>query len=312
VPRLAGVHGLNVALGAWIAGDTTLNDAEMNRLIEVYLENHRQVVRVIVGNEAILREDQSVEQMIGYLQRARKSIWAPISTAEPWHVWLEYPELVEHVDFIAVHMLPYWEGISVDNAVGHVLDRYRRLQTAYPDKEIVISEVGWPSNGRMRKDAVASLANQAKFLRRFLAAAEREGLTYYLMEAFDQPWKRQIEGDVGSHWGVFDAEREPKFEFTSAVVPIPNWSSLAAISVGLSVLILALLFRDSAGLSSGGRGFLAFVAYAIATFVVWLLYGFTQAYMTPAMLAVGVVLCIAALGVILVLLVEAHEWAEAL
>ena len=312
VPRLAGAHGLNVALGAWITGEAALNDAEMTRLTEVYLENHRQVVRVIVGNEAILREDQSVEQMIGYLQRARKSIWAPISTAEPWHVWLEYPELVEHVDFIAVHMLPYWEGISVDNAVGHVLDRYRRLQAAYPGKEIVITEVGWPSNGRTRKEAVASLANQAKFLRRFLATAEREGLTYYLMEAFDQPWKRQIEGEVGSHWGVFDAEREPKFEFTSPVVPIPNWSSLAAISVGLSVLILALLFRDSAGLSSGGRGFLAFVAYAIATFVVWLLYGFTQAYMTPAMLAVGVVLCIAALGVILVLLVEAHEWAEAL
>ena len=229
VPRLAGAHGLNVALGAWITGEAALNDAEMTRLTEVYLENHRQVVRVIVGNEAILREDQSVEQMIGYLQRARKSIWAPISTAEPWHVWLEYPELVEHVDFIAVHMLPYWEGISVDNAVGHVLDRYRRLQAAYPGKEIVITEVGWPSNGRTRKEAVASLANQAKFLRRFLATAEREGLTYYLMEAFDQPWKRQIEGEVGSHWGVFDAEREPKFEFTSAVVPIPNWSSLAAI-----------------------------------------------------------------------------------
>ena len=192
VPRLAGVHGLNVTLGAWISGDATLNAAEMARLTEVYLENHRQVVRVIVGNEAILREDQSVEQMIGHLQRARRSIWAPISTAEPWHVWLEHPELVEHVDFIAVHMLPYWEGISVDNAVGHVLDRYRRLQAAYPDKEIVISEVGWPSNGRMRKEAVASLANQAKFLRRFLAAAEREGLTYYLMEAFDQPWKRPV------------------------------------------------------------------------------------------------------------------------
>ena len=80
----------------------------------------------------------------------------------------------------------------------------------------------------------------------------------------------------------------------------------------LVLLILALLFRDSAGLSSGGRGFLAFVAYAIATFVVWLLYDFTLEYMTPAMLAVGIALCIAALGVILVLLTEAHEWAEAL
>ena len=312
VPQLAAAHGLNVALGAWISKDAARNDAEIERLIDVYRENHRQVVRVIVGNEAILREEQTAEQMISHIKRVRRSVWAPVSTAEPWHIWLEHPELVEQVDFIAVHMLPYWERIAVDQAVDHVLYRYNELKTAYPDKPVVISEVGWPSNGRTRLDAVASHANQAKFLRRFIAAAEREGITYYVMEAFDQPWKRQIEGDAGSHWGVYDADREPKFEFTSGVVPVPNWTSLAAISIGASVLILALMFRDSAGLSSGGRGFLAMVAYAITTFVVWLLYDFTQQYMTPAMLAVGIALFIAALGVIVVLLAEAHEWAEAL
>ena len=312
VPQLAAAHGLNVALGAWISKDAARNDAEIERLIDVYRENHRQVVRVIVGNEAILREEQTAEQMISHIKRVRRSVWAPVSTAEPWHIWLEHPELVEQVDFIAVHMLPYWEGIAVDQAVDHVLYRYHELKTAYPDKPVVISEVGWPSNGRTRLDAVASHANQAKFLRRFIAAAEREGITYYVMEAFDQPWKRQIEGDAGSHWGVYDADREPKFEFTSGVVPVPNWTSLAAISIGASVLIMALMFRDSAGLSSGGRGFLAMVAYAITTFVVWLLYDFTQQYMTPAMLAVGIALFIAALGVIVVLLAEAHEWAEAL
>jgi exo-beta-1,3-glucanase (GH17 family)/cellulose synthase/poly-beta-1,6-N-acetylglucosamine synthase-like glycosyltransferase len=312
VPRLAAAHGLNVTLGGWIGADVQANAAEIESLIRVYRENHRRVVRVIVGNEALLREDQDVAQMIDHLRRVKRSVWAPVSTAEPWHIWLEHPELVAQVDFIAVHMLPYWEGVAVDGAVDHVLRRYRELREAYPDKEVVISEVGWPSHGRTRKEAVASPANQARFLRRFLAAAEREGITYYLMEAFDQPWKRQIEGDVGAHWGVYDTEREPKFAFTSPVVPVPNWSSLAAVSVGLSVLILALLFRDSNGLSSGGRGFLAVVAYAIATFVVWLLYDFTQQYMTPAMLGVGVALSVAALGVIVVLLAEAHEWAEAL
>ncbi|MGB5671505.1 MAG: glycosyltransferase [Sedimenticolaceae bacterium] len=312
VPQLAGVHGLNVALGGWISDDPKHNAAEIAKLIEVYRENHRNVVRVLVGNEALLRNEQTVEQMIEHLQHVRKSVWAPISTAEPWHIWLKYPELVKHVDFIAVHLLPYWEGIPVDDAVDYALFRYNELRQTYPDKEIVISEIGWPSNGRTRQGAVASRSNQAKFLRRFLAVAEREQMTYYVMEAFDQPWKREIEGDVGSHWGVFDAEREPKFAFTSPVVAVPNWFGLAAISIGLSVLMLALLFRDSGGLSPSGRGFLAFVAYSIATFVVWLLYDFTEDYMTPATLAVGVALCIAALGVIVVLLAEAHEWAEAL
>jgi len=312
VPRLAAVHGLNVALGAWISNQADRNEAEISRLIDVYRENHKHVVRVIIGNETILREEQTVPQMIAHIERVRRSVWAPISTAEPWHIWLKHPELVKHVDFIAVHLLPYWEGISVDAAVDYVLERYQDLQRAYPDKQVVISEVGWPSKGRTRQDAVASHANQAKFLRRFLAEAERRNITYYVMEAFDQPWKRDLEGEAGSHWGVFNAEREPKFGFTTPVIAVPNWTRLAAISIGLSVLILALMFRDSAGLSSGGRGFLAVVAYAITTFVVWLLYDFTEQYMTPAMLAVGVTLSIAALGVIVVLLAEAHEWAEAL
>ena len=312
VPELAKAHGLNVALGAWIGPYPEANERELERLIHVFRANHREVVRVIVGNEAILRGEQTVDQMIKYLDRARQSIWAPVSTAEPWHVWLKYPQLVKHVDFIAVHLLPYWEGIPVDNAVDYVVSRYEELARTYPDKPIVIAEVGWPSKGRTRQGAVASQANQAKFLRRFLAVAQREGYTYYLMEAFDQLWKRELEGEAGSYWGIYNADREPKFAFTAPVVRIPQWQGLAAISIGLSVVILAFLFRDSAGLGSSGRGFLAVVTYAIATFAVWMLYDFSQQYLTPASLAVGVMLFIAALGVIVVLLAEAHEWAEAL
>ena len=134
---------------------------------------------------------------------------------------------------------------------------------------------------------------------------------YYLMEAFDQPWKQTLEGAAGAHWGIYDAEREPKFEFTSPIVPVPNWTSLAAASIGLSILLLALLLRDSRGLSAGGRGFLALVAYGITTFVVWLLYDFTQQYMSLGMLLVAGALLFSALGVVTVLLAEAHEWAEA-
>lgn len=312
IPRLAGAHGLNVALGGWISNDESANEREIEQLIRVFRESYRSTVRVIVGNEVLLRGERTVPQMIDYLRRVRKAVWAPVSTSEPWHIWLEHPELVKEVDFIAVHMLPYWEGIPVDSAVDYVVERYEELQRAYPNKPIVISEVGWPSKGRTRQGAVATPANQAKFLRRFLSTAERNGYTYYVMEAFDQIWKRKSEGEAGSHWGVYDTEREPKFEFTAPVVLIPNWQSLVAISIGLSVLVLALLFRDSGGMKSTGRGFLAFVAYSIATFAVWMVYDYSDNYLTWGMLLVGIVLFFAALGVILVLLAEAHEWAEAI
>ncbi len=311
VPRLASAHQLNVMMGAWISRDESENDAEIEKLIRVFRKKNDNVVRVIVGNEALLRGDQTVEQMIGYLDRVRKHVWAPVSLAEPWHIWLKYPELVKHVDFIAVHILPYWEGIGVEQAVDYTVSRYEQLRAAYPNKQVVIAEVGWPSNGRSRNAASATQANQAKFLRRFLAIAEKNGYAYYIMEAFDQLYKRELEGEAGTSWGVYNIDREPKFEFTAPVVRIPGWQGLVAISIGLTVLLLALLFRDSVGLMARGRGFLALVAYTITTVAVWMVYEYSRQYLTPLTLAMGIMLFIAALGVVIVLLAEAHEFAEA-
>jgi exo-beta-1,3-glucanase (GH17 family)/cellulose synthase/poly-beta-1,6-N-acetylglucosamine synthase-like glycosyltransferase len=312
VPRLAAVHDIDVSLGAWLGSREDLNDKEIERLIDVVRKNPEQVSRVIIGNEALLREDLDVRQMIARVQQVQRAVSAPVSTAEPWHIWLENPQLVDAVDYIAVHLLPYWEGVAVDRAVDYVLQRYRELQRAYPDKLILVTEVGWPSNGRTMFDAVATAANQARFLRRFIAAAEREGLTYFLMEAFDQPWKQVREGEAGAHWGVYDADREQKFAFVSPIVPIPNWTALATTSIGLAVILLAFLLRDSQGLSMGGSGFLAAIAYGTTTFVVWLLYDFTQQYMSLGMIAVTITLLLSALAIITLLLAEAHEWAEAL
>ncbi len=313
IPRLAAARGINVALGAWIDKDKENNEKQLDKLIAVYQQYHKSIVRVIVSNEAILRQDLTVDEALAYVKRVKQRVWAPVSIAEPWHIWLENPRLAEQVDFITVHLLPYWEGIPIDMAVQYSVDRYNEIQRAYPGKAIVIGEVGWPSAGRIRKGAVPSLANEATFLRRFLDVAGKNNYTYYLMEAFDQRWKEfELEGVAGAYWGVYDDKRQAKFEFTQPVQRIPEWRALAAISIALSMLLLLFLFRDSRGLLVRGRGFLALIAYAIATFTVWMVYDFQRHYLTPSTLAVGIVLMLAAVGAILVILAEAHEWAEAL
>ena len=83
VPRLAKAHNLNVALGAWLDKRAEANREELDALIRIFQENHEQIVRVIVGNEVILREDQTVDQMIEHLREVKQSVWAPVSTAEP-------------------------------------------------------------------------------------------------------------------------------------------------------------------------------------------------------------------------------------
>jgi exo-beta-1,3-glucanase (GH17 family)/cellulose synthase/poly-beta-1,6-N-acetylglucosamine synthase-like glycosyltransferase len=311
IPELARKHGINVALGGWLSTDIEKNEREIDALIKVARAN-RNVVRVIVGNEVVLRGDIPTEQLFAYLDRVRAAVHVPVSTAEPWHVWLEHPRLAEHVDYLAVHMLPYWEEKHVDDAVDHIVRHIKKLEVAFPDKPIVIAEVGWPSNGRIRKGAVASVSNEAIFLRRFLARAEKENYTYYVMEAFDQPWKQVTEGAVGAYWGVYDANREPKFPFSEPIVAIPHWRILAGLSVLIAVFTLGILFIDSGSLRNRGRSFLAAVAYATATTAVWIVYDYLQRYLTVGSVLVGILVMTGMIGVIVVLLTEAHEWAEAL
>lgn len=310
IPALAAPYGFKVTPGAWIDGRLEQNEAELARAIEV-VNQHPNVNQFMVGNEVMLRADVSKAQLIDYLERARREVKVPVGTAEPWHVWIRHPDLAEHVDFIAVHMLPYWEGVPADQAVSYVSDKMKLLKATFPDKRIVIGEVGWPSNGRTRLGAVASTSNEAIFLRQFLNHAEKEHYEYFVMEAFDQPWKQRTEGAVGAYWGVYDVERQPKFEFTKPIVKTPEWWILGLVSVLVAAIILTFFFADSSKLKTTGRSFLAIVAYAAASAAVWIIYGYTQQYMNFATVMVGVLLIVGMIGVVLVLLVEAHEWAEA-
>ncbi|MFH1991900.1 MAG: glycosyltransferase [Pseudomonadota bacterium] len=310
IPMLAAKHGINVALGVWIGDDKQRNQQEVlaaKRLAWTY----RNVVRLIVGNEVVLRGDVPKDELCYHLDLLREAVFQPVSTAEPWHVWIKHPDLAKHVDFIAVHMLPYWEGVAVRPAVDYVFDKLDLLQRTFPGMPIVIAEVGWPSNGRTRRSAAASTANEALFLRRFLNEAENRHYIYYVMEAFDQPWKVASEGSVGAYWGVYDVNRQPKFPFTAPVVRIPHWHMLAGLSVLVALIILSLLLFDSRSLRRSGRSFLAIVAFAASTTAVWIVYDYSHQYQSPYFLVVGLLLFVGLIGVMLLLLAEAHEWAEA-
>jgi exo-beta-1,3-glucanase (GH17 family)/cellulose synthase/poly-beta-1,6-N-acetylglucosamine synthase-like glycosyltransferase len=310
IPELAKKYDINVTLGAMIDSDLEKNDEEIQKLISLADRHRHNVVRVIVGNEVILRGDVPVEQLIDYLRLVRMQLDIPVSAAEPWHVWVKHPELAANVDYLAVHLLPYWEGVHIDEAVGYIVDRINQLKLLYPNKQVVITEVGWPSHGRTRKEAEASPANEAIFLRRFIDRAEQEDYVYYVMEAFDQLWKTRNEGAVGSYWGVYDVERQPKFAFSEPIFNIPQWHLLAGLSVVIAAITFALLLVDAMALTFRGRGFLASVAFFSATAVVWVVYSYTQQYFTLSTVIVGILMLFGMTGVVVVLLIEAHEWAE--
>jgi len=309
VPYIARRHGLDVTLGAWLDGEPARDEPELARLVEA-ANNNSNVDAVIVGNETLLREDLTVEQLTSYLTRMRLEIRAPVSTAEPWHIWLDHPELAHSVDFLAVHILPYWEGLSVEQALPFLADQWQRLHAAYPDKRIVLTEVGWPSDGVLIGNAVPSPVDQALFLRAFVGFAERNDIDYFLIEAFDQPWKAAAEGTAGGYWGMWDAQRIAKFDWIAPVSNLPNWPVLATLSIALGAVAAFAFLRRARAMRPAGRMAFVLLLQGAAILLVWAFHVAAARYLSSWATAGWVVMGLGLALLLAVLLVEALEWVD--
>jgi len=234
VPGIAAEFGLRATIGAWIDKHQERNEREINSVIEL-AKRYSNVNGIIVGNETVYRSEQKVSDLIQMIQRVKRATKLPVTTGEIWHVWIEHPELVSQVDYIAAHILPYWEGFSDKQAVDQAIIIYDKLRAAYPGKRIVIAEFGWPSAGYNLKNATPGRIEQAVVLRDFVSRAEAFGIDYNIVEAIDQPWKI-FEGGVGPYWGLFDANRQPKFEWSGIITQPDHWR-LAGIALLVSVLL---------------------------------------------------------------------------
>ena len=272
IPGMAVRYGFGVTAGAWLDKDLGKNEKEISNLIRNAKIYTSTIKRVIVGNESTLRGDLTVEQVIQYIRRVREQVSCPVSTAEPWHVWINHPELAKNVDYIAIHVLPFWERVPIDQAVTWVIERYNQVQQAFPDKPVLLAEVGWPSLGERWGMAKPSRINQAMFIRQFLNVAAEKKMDYFIMEAFDQSWKIPLEGVVGAHWGIFDINRQLKLPLEGPVAkhrPIPV-EFFISMFLGLAPLLIYLNQKFSQ--PNNSRLLFAVILQGMVSALVWMLF----------------------------------------
>ncbi len=230
VPEVARRVGLRVILGAWIDRDPALNARQLERAIAL-THSHRDVVDLlIVGNEVLLRRELEPAALAELLAQARHRAATPVGYADVWAFWERHAELLlPQVDVVAAHILPYWEDEPVANvdAVDYIHRKAAALREAFPGKPVFVAETGWPAAGRQRGPAVPGRVEQARFVRELLAREAETPLHFNLIEGFDQPWKRRLEGIVGGAWGVFDARGEQRVPLTGPLAAesrrLPDW-----------------------------------------------------------------------------------------
>ncbi|NID17444.1 glycoside hydrolase family 17 [Luteibacter yeojuensis] len=267
VPEIAGRYGMKVLMGVWLGRDLAANEREMEQALSAAKRDARNLRGIVVGNEVLLRRELSEKALAGYIERMNAATDVPVTYADVWEFWQQHPALAKVTDYVTIHILPYWEDepVAPQKAIRHVADVYQRMKAEFPGKQVMIGETGWPSEGRTRRDASASLVNEARYLREFLNYAATVDMPYNVIEAFDQPWKRDLEGTVGGFWGIFDVQGRPKFAMSGPVVEEPRWTwAIGAGGIG-AVLFLAggILRRRWHGV--GGAVSLALSGFATGT-----------------------------------------------
>ncbi|MEP9377987.1 beta-1,6-glucan synthase [Aquabacter sp. CN5-332] len=249
VVPLAKKHGLKVFQGIWLSGDQEKNRKEIDAGVSLAQQYPDTVAALVVGNEVMLRGELSSTDIAAILREVKSRVGnVPVTYADVWEFWERAKALAGEVDFVTVHILPYWEDLPVSaQEAGRHIDLIRQhVADQFPGKEILIGETGWPSAGRMREGALPSPSDQALVMHEVLKLAKEKGYRVNVIEAYDQPWKRRNEGTVGGHWGLIDAgNRTEKFHWGEPVSNHPQWRAQALVGAALVVLAFGIAARTA-------------------------------------------------------------------
>lgn len=244
VPAVAAkVGGLKVLQGIWLSSNRSKNFEQAALAVRLTKQFPEVITAVIVGNEVLLRGEMTTADLVAIIRSVKAQVSVPVTYADVWEFWLRNREVYDAVDFVTIHILPYWEDfpIKAKFAASHVETIRERMAVAFPGKEILIGETGWPSEGRMRDGALPSRTNQARVVSEILSLAKAQKFRVNLIESYDQPWKRRLEGTVGGYWGLYDSvRRNLKYPPGEPISNFPYWKWYMGAGMALCVLVFAV------------------------------------------------------------------------
>lgn len=210
IPKIAAEYGLKTLVGVWLEDDLENNEKELANAIKVAQAGHADLLAV--GNEVLLREEMSQEQLIDYIHRAKQGApGVPVGYVDAYFLFEDNQKVTDACDVIFANCYPFWEGYPAEHALVHMKDMYRRAQKVAPGKKVIISETGWPDQGTSERAAVPSYENAIRYFVDSYHWTQEEGIELFYFSSFDEDWKVADEGDVGAYWGILDKDGNHKY-----------------------------------------------------------------------------------------------------
>ena len=210
IPRIAHELGLKTMVGIDLSEDREANEAQLANGLEAARAGHVDIL--VVGNENMLRQDLSEDELIAYMERARDALpGLPVSYVDAYFLFENHPRVTAACDPVLINCYPFWESCPAEYALLYIKEMYRRGLRVADGKRVIISETGWPTSGTAFHAAQPSYDNALEYFIRTYQWAEEEGIEIFYFSSFDESWKVGAEGDVGAYWGLWDQDGNLKY-----------------------------------------------------------------------------------------------------
>jgi GPH family glycoside/pentoside/hexuronide:cation symporter len=211
IPKAAREKGLKTMVGAWIDSKKANNEDEIKGLIDLAQKGYVDIA--VVGNEVLLRNDLTKQELLNYISRVKKALPnIPVGYVDAYFQFKEHADLVDACDVVLANCYPFWEGCHIDQASGYLKQMYLVAQEAAKGKKVIITETGWPDQGTNNAEAQPSEENAMKYFINTQNWAQHENIEMFYFSSFDESWKVRHEGDVGQRWGLWDKNENLKYK----------------------------------------------------------------------------------------------------
>jgi len=211
IPMVAKDYGIKTLVGAWLGTDPEINERELAGLIQLAKEGYVDIAAV--GNEVLYRNDLTEDELIDFIARAKKEIPShiPVGYVDAYYEFSAKPRITEIVDVILANCYPFWEGCAIEYSLPYMKNMYYQAMNAGKGKRVIITETGWPSQGKSVSGAHSSHENARNYFINTHLWAQAEDIETFYFSSFDESWKVGAEGDVGAYWGIWDKNEKIKF-----------------------------------------------------------------------------------------------------
>lgn len=194
--------GCKVMFGIWDINDVQ-NEAQL--IISGVKGDWGMVHSISVGNELVNNGEASADQVVAAVRQTRQILRragydGPVVAVDTFIAAGENPQLCEESDYCAINAHAFFDStISAEEAgpwLERTVDDMRGRISS--EKQIIVTETGWPTRGPSNGLAVPSMANQKLALESISKSFADKPSNVILFSAFNDLWK----GERDKYWGI--------------------------------------------------------------------------------------------------------------